>query len=213
MVPSDFFGIEPILAENEIREITPLDRRQRYDFEEIVQNWKFFKLNKGLDDLFPESNSILLETSSYIEGDFCTTFKEVSKRPKDYNLSGKVQIHFDPEKANSDYVKIILNGVLSSKYIRLLSYNGKINHQNLVNLFHLYLPDIDEQRAIADHYNHLSEEIEEKKTRFTEYQCQVSPQTRLIPILSWIGSMTFHILLRLFCKHSEQYLTLNRINN
>lgn len=163
VAPGDFFGIEPILAENEIREITPLDRRQRYDFEEIVQNWKFFKLNKGLDDLLPESNSILLETGSYIEGDFCKTFKEVSKRTKDQNLSGKVQIHFDPKKANSDYVKIMLNGVLKSKYMRLLSYNGKINHQNLVNLFHLYLPDIDEQQAIADHYDRLYEEINEKK--------------------------------------------------
>ena len=168
VVPSDFFGIEPILAENEIREITPLDRRQRYDFEEIVQNWKFFKLNEGLDNLLPESNSIFLETDSYIEGDFCKTFKEVSKRPKDQNLSGKVQIHFDPKKANSDYVKIILNGVLKSKYMRLLSYNGKINHQNLVNLFHLYLPDIDEQQAIADHYDRLYEEINEKKVTLNE---------------------------------------------
>ena len=163
VVPNDFFGIEPILAENEIREITSLDQRERYDFEDIVQKWKFFKSNERLEDLSPDSNSILMETGSYIEGDFCTTFTEVSKRPKDYNLSGKVQIHFDPEKANSDYVKIILNGVLRSKYIRLLSYNGKINHQNLVNLFHLYLPNIDEQRAIADHYNRLFEEIEEKK--------------------------------------------------
>jgi len=165
---NNFFGIEPILAANEIKEMIDQNHMQKLDYNSLVMERKFYKTGDEIEQLQSLPNSILLSTRFNYNGSFCFTTNEVIQEFSKIGLSGTVQLQLDSKKANSQYVKLVLNGLLSSKYERLLSYNGTINHKNLVNLFHMYLPEIDQQQLILDHYNQISDVITEKTLRLQE---------------------------------------------
>jgi hypothetical protein len=164
----NFFGIEPILATNEIKEMIDENYMQKLEYDSLVLERKFYKTGDKIEDLQKLPNSIFLFTRFNYQGSFCFTMDEVINELSERGLSGIVQLQLDPKKANSEYAKLVLNGLLSSKYERLLSYNGIINHKNLVNLFHLYLPETDQQQMILDYYNQIRGEIAEKTLRLQE---------------------------------------------
>ena len=165
---NNFYGIEPILAENEIKEMSNLDQMHRYDYDSLVLERKFYKTGDEVDQLEKFPNSILLSTRFMFNGAFCFTPNEVKEQFSRQGISEMVHLKLNPMIAENRYVKLMLNGLLSTKYERLLSYNGKINYKNLVNLFHMYLPKIELQDLVINHYDQISDEITEKSLRLQE---------------------------------------------
>jgi energy-coupling factor transporter ATP-binding protein EcfA2 len=168
---NDFYGIEPILAANEIKEMSDLNQRHRFDYDSLVLGRKFYKTGDGIEKLERFPNSILLSTRFTFKGVFCFTptelIAEITRQGIPV-LSEMVHLKLDLNIADNRYVKLILNGLLCTKYERLLSYNGKINYKNLVNLFHVYLPKIEEQQLVMNYYDQISDQITEKSLRLQE---------------------------------------------
>jgi len=167
---TEFYGMDSILASNEIEQLVVSSGFTRYGYQEFVINHKFGKSLHNGTDFIELPNSVFISTVAPHEDAFCLLHHEIeSLMQKNGKLLGSwVQLQLSPEVTHCEYVALLLNGVQKSKYFKLLSYNGKINVRNLQELFFLYVPSIEKQHQISDYYNQLIAEISDKKQMIDE---------------------------------------------